>query len=56
MVLAELSWRPENSATVILSTLLKIHSLALLLVILFGFKYTHKAIILVVEKFVFVSG
>ena len=49
---AELPWRPENSATMILFALLKIHSLALGLVFLFGFERAREAVVFVVEELV----
>jgi hypothetical protein len=49
---AELPWRPENSATMILFALLKVHSLALCLVFIFGFERAREAVVFMMEELV----
>ena len=49
---AELPWRLENSASIILFTLLKVYSLALCLVFLFGFERAREAVVFIVEELV----
>ena len=45
---ADLPWRLENSATMILFALLKVYSLTLRLVFLFGFERAREAVVFVV--------
>jgi hypothetical protein len=49
---AELPWRLENSPTMKLFALLKIYSIVLFLVFLFGFERARKALVFMVEELV----